>query len=312
MKKKTRKKVARNRKGRRVNGILLLDKAIGLSSNAALQQIKRLYSAQKAGHTGSLDPLATGMLPICFGEATKMSAFLLDADKRYQVVVKLGVTTTTGDAEGDILEQCTASHITLNQVRSVIPKFIGLQTQIPPMYSALKINGQTLYKLARQGKTIERKPREITIFDIKIATLKNEELELEVHCSKGTYIRTLAEDIGRVLQCGGHVSVLRRLGVANFATESMLTFSDLEHMAEAGSEKLDAQLLPMEAALYQLPTVKISDEMAIYLTQGQAVLVPRAPRKGYVQLLQGDSAFIGVGRVQEDGRIAPKRMLNFS
>ncbi len=304
--------MARNRKGRLVNGILLLDKAIGLSSNAALQQVKRLYSAQKAGHTGSLDPLATGMLPICFGEATKMSAFLLNADKHYQVIVKLGVTTTTGDVEGDILKQCAASHITLDQVRSVIPSFVGLQMQIPPMYSALKINGQTLYKLARQGKTIERKPREITVFDIKIAALKNEELELEVHCSKGTYVRTLAEDIGRVLQCGGHVAALRRLGVANFATKNMLTFSDLERMAEAGAEELDAQLLPMEAALYQLPTVKVSDELAAYLTQGRPVLVPRAPQKGYVQLLQGDRAFIGVGRVQEDGRIAPKRMLNLS
>jgi len=307
-----RGKVAKNRKGRLLNGILLLDKAIGLSSNAALQQVKRLYSAQKAGHTGSLDPLATGMLPICFGEATKMSAFLLGADKRYQVVIKLGVTTTTGDAEGDILEQCATSHVTLDQVCSVIPQFVGVQMQIPPMYSALKVNGQPLYKLARQGKTIERKPREITIFDIKIAALKNEELELEVHCSKGTYIRTLAEDIGEVLQCGGHVSALRRLCVANFATENMLTFSDLEQMAKVSAEKLDAQLLPMETALYQLPTVKISDEMAVYLTQGQAVLVPRAPRKGYVQLLQGGNAFVGVGRVQEDGRIAPKRMLNLS
>ncbi|VAW86088.1 tRNA pseudouridine(55) synthase, partial [hydrothermal vent metagenome] len=156
-----------------------------------------------------------------------------------------------------------------------------------------------------------RKPREITIFDIKIGELKNEELALEVHCSKGTYIRTLAEDVGRVLQCGGHVSALRRLDVANFATQNMLTFSDLERIAKEGAEKLDAQLLPMEAALYELPAVKISDEMAVYLMHGQAVLVPSSPRTGYVQLLQGGGAFIGVGCVQEDGRIAPKRMLNF-
>ncbi|NOY71778.1 MAG: tRNA pseudouridine(55) synthase TruB [Gammaproteobacteria bacterium] len=302
--------MAKNRKGRSVNGILLLDKAAGLTSNAALQQVKRLYSAQKAGHTGSLDPLATGMLPICFGEATKMSTFLLNADKRYQVTIKLGVTTATGDAEGEIIKQCAASHITLDQIQSVIPGFIGLQMQIPPMYSALKVDGQPLYKLARKGKTIARKPREITLFDIKIGGLKNEELMLEVHCSKGTYIRTLAEDIGEALQCGGHVSALRRLDVANFAAANMLAFSDLECLAKAGVEALDAPLLPMEAALYQLPIVNISDDMAYYLTQGQAVLVPKAPRKGYVQLLQGGHAFIGVGCVQEDGRIAPKRMLN--
>ncbi|MCG8011081.1 MAG: tRNA pseudouridine(55) synthase TruB, partial [Candidatus Thiodiazotropha weberae] len=200
----------RRNRGRNINGVLLLDKPQGMTSNKALQEVKFLYKAAKAGHTGSLDPLATGLLPICFGEATKLSAFLLDADKRYLVKVKLGETTTTADAEGDVVETSDPSGVTEDALRETMAEFLGEQQQLPPMYSAIKHNGERLYKLARQGIEVEREPRTIHIHGIDLLSFDLPEFEMDVRCSKGTYVRTLAEDIGKRLGCGAYVSGLRR------------------------------------------------------------------------------------------------------
>ena len=215
----------RKNKGRNVSGVLLLDKPQGGSSNHVLQRVKRLFGAAKAGHTGSLDPLATGMLPVCFGEATKISAFLLDADKRYHLKCQLGVNTTTGDAEGEIVDTQDVSAISEKDVKKVLPGFLGEIEQVPPMYSAIKHNGERLYKLARQGIEVERKARQVTIYDIEYIALDWEQLgdqqrlilELEVHCSKGTYVRKLAQDIGEVLGCGACISRIRRTKIGPFS-----------------------------------------------------------------------------------------------
>ena len=242
----------RKNKGRNVSGVLLLDKPQGCSSNHALQKVKHLFGAAKAGHTGSLDPLATGMLPICFGEATKISAFLLESDKRYHLKCQLGVSTTTGDAEGDVTETQDASTITEQEIRAVLPDFIGEIEQIPPMYSALKHNGERLYKLARQGIEVERKARSVKIHDIEFISLSKEDLpddgeqqqvilELKVSCSKGTYVRTLVEDIAKVLHLGAHITALHRLSVGPYEGE-MLTMEQLTVLAEQGTDVLDACL----------------------------------------------------------------------
>ena len=301
----------RRQSGRKVNGILLLDKPLGISSNAALQRVKKLFNAQKAGHTGSLDPLATGLLPICFGEATKMSSFLLDADKSYEVVVKLGVKTTTGDAEGEIVSQQSDVKITQAQLNDVLPDFIGAIEQIPPMYSALKQNGQPLYKLARQGIEVERKPRQVTIHDLNVISLKDDLLEIHVRCSKGTYIRTLAEDIGDQIGCGAHVARLRRVSVAAFDGKEMLTIDQLEELFETqGFEAMDETLLPIDSSLGQWPEIKLTDDVAYFLKKGQAVLVPKAPTHGWVRIYAGQERFLGVGCILDDGRVAPKRLVN--
>ncbi len=297
----------RNR-GRAVNGILLLDKPLGLSSNHALQRVKRLFDARKAGHTGSLDPLADGMLPICLGDATKLSAFLLDADKYYRFRVRLGETTATGDTEGDILQRRPVDGISAEQIREVLPKFLGEIEQLPPMYSALKHQGKRLYELARQGVEVEREPRKVTIHALELGEIDLPEFELSVHCSKGTYVRTLAEDIGEALGCGAHVTALRRTGVGPYTGYPMHTMEALEAAAEQGSEALDALLLPIDTALTDWPAVKVSADMAFYLKQGQPLLVPKAPTEGWVRVYQGDD-FLAVGQVQDDGRIAPKRLM---
>lgn len=297
----------RKRKGRPVNGVLLLDKPLGISSNKALQQVKSLYKAAKAGHTGSLDPLATGMLPICFGEATKISAFLLDADKRYRFTCQLGETTTTGDAEGEVLETRDFSTISLSDIEKVIPDFIGDIDQIPPMYSALKHNGQRLYKLAREGVEVERKARTITVYDLTIHAYENGLLDLEVECSKGTYVRTLAEDIGEVLGCGAHVKVLRRLSVGPYQSE-MVTAEQLHALAEQGGDALDDILLPIESGVANWPDVHLGADAAFYVAQGQPIVVPNAPTEGWVRIYD-QQKFLGVGEVQDDGRIAPRRMI---
>jgi tRNA pseudouridine55 synthase len=230
---------------RTVNGILLLDKPAGLTSNAALQAVKRLYRARKAGHTGSLDPLATGLLPICFGEATKISGFLLDADKHYRVQCRLGVRTNTGDAEGEVLEQRPVEGITEAALRKVIEGFIGDIEQIPPMYSALKHKGERLYNLARQGVEVEREARTVTIHALELLDFGGDTAELRVHCSKGTYVRTLVEDIGALLGCGAHVSGLRRLGVGPFDGSVMHDMDALEALASEGYPALDRQFMGM-------------------------------------------------------------------
>jgi tRNA pseudouridine55 synthase len=294
---------------RAVNGILLLDKPAGLTSNAALQVVKRLYRARKAGHTGSLDPLATGLLPICFGEATKISGFLLDADKHYRVQCKLGVRTNTGDAEGEVLEQRPVEGITEAALREVIAGFLGDIEQIPPMYSALKHKGERLYNLARQGVEVEREARTVTIYALELLDFGGDRAELRVHCSKGTYVRTLVEDIGAMLGCGAHVSGLRRLGVGPFDGSAMHDMEALEALASEGYPALDRLLLPIEAGLAQWPGVSLSGDAAFYLRQGQPVLVPQAPTQGWVRLYEGDRQFIGMGEILDDGRVAPRRLM---
>lgn len=298
----------RREKGDVINGILLLDKPRGITSNGALQRAKRIFNARKAGHTGSLDPLATGMLPLCFGEATKMSAYLLEADKHYEVVVKLGETTTTGDAEGETLELRAVPPLNDIKIEAVLAQFRGVQSQIPPMYSAIKRNGQPLYKLARAGQEVEREAREISIYSLVATAIDGPLLGLSVHCSKGTYIRTLAEDIGRALGCGGHVAELRRTSVGGFKGE-MVTLETLVSLSQNGSEALLPLLLPPEAALTGWPVVQVSGELAFFLVRGQPVFVPKAPTAGWVRLYRDDNRFLGVGQILDDGRVSPKRLL---
>jgi tRNA pseudouridine55 synthase len=298
------------RKGRSVNGVLLLDKPPGASSNKALQQVKHLYKASKAGHTGSLDPLATGMLPICFGEATKISAFLLDADKHYRFSCQLGVTTNTGDAEGEVTNTQDCSGITAEDIERFLPDFTGEIEQIPPMHSALKHEGQRLYKLAREGIVVERKPRAVSIYDFKLHALNQGIVDLEVSCSKGTYVRTLAEDLGEKLGCGAHVSQLRRLSVGVFHGE-MVTVEKLEEVAQQGQQALDELLLPIESGVADWPDVRLGADAAFYMSQGQPILVPNEPTQGWVRIYDQQS-FMGVGELQDDGRVAPRKMIHSS
>ena len=299
--------------GRNVTGILLLDKPIGLTSNDALQRVKRIYRAAKAGHTGSLDPLATGLLPVCLGAATKFSAYLLDADKRYRVRVQLGVTTSTADAEGEVLERRPVAGVDPQRIEAVLAGFRGEIDQLPPMYSAVKHGGERLYKLARQGLEVERQPRRIQIFSLDLIGIDLPEIELDVHCSKGTYVRTLAEDIGRELGCGGHVCALRRTGVGPYeeATVDFVTLDQLRDLAdqEGAAPRLDALLLPLESALGHWPAVRLSADAAFYLQQGQAVLVPQAPTQGLVRLYDVSQRFLGVGEILDDGKVQPKRLI---
>ncbi len=299
----------RNSHLRLVNGILLLDKPAGLTSNAALQAVKKLYRARKAGHTGSLDPLATGLLPICFGEATKISGFLLDADKYYQVTCKLGERTTTGDAEGELVEQRPVEAVTEKSMRRVMEGFIGDIEQIPPMYSALKHKGERLYKLARQGVEVEREARQVTIFEMELLEFRLPLVTFRVHCSKGTYVRTLMEDMGEMLECGAHVVGLRRLGVGPFDNTGMTDLATLETLAGSGLAELDKLLLPLESGLAQWPDVRLSGDAAFYLRQGQPVLVPHAPTTGWVRIYEGESRFLGMGEILDDGRVAPRRLM---
>ena len=294
---------------RRVNGILLLDKPVGLTSNAALQVVKKMYAARKAGHTGSLDPLATGLLPLCFGEATKVSGFLLDADKHYQVTCKFGEQTSTGDAEGELISERPLDGLNEQQLLKVMQGFVGDIEQIPPMYSALKHKGERLYKLARQGVEVEREPREVTIFDLQLQRFDSPLAELRIHCSKGTYVRTLVEDIGELLGCGAHVVGLRRDGVGPFDGANMIDMQGLEAVASEGHYALDQLLLPMESGLTQWPDVRLTGDAAFYLRQGQPVLVPKAPTTGWVRLYEGESRFLGMGEILEDGRVAPRRLM---
>ncbi|MCP3668868.1 MAG: tRNA pseudouridine(55) synthase TruB [Gammaproteobacteria bacterium] len=299
----------RRKSGRDVRGILLLDKPLGITSNSALQDVKRLFKAQKAGHTGSLDPLADGLLPICFGAATKVSAFLLDADKYYLVRVKLGVTTTTADAEGEVVETKPVEGITESDIQRVISEFEGEIEQIPPMYSALKHKGERLYKLARDGIEVEREPRRVTIHEISMQGYTAPEFELKVHCSKGTYIRTLAEDIGNKLGCGAHVAALRRTGVGPYGADAMVSMEQVKQLAEEGFSALDELLLPIDSALGSWPEVKLSPDGTFYLRQGQPVLVPNAPTEGMVRLYDADGGFMGAGEILDDGKVAPRRMM---
>ena len=305
--------MGRRRRGRSVSGILVLDKSSGLSSNAALQRVKRLFNAAKAGHTGSLDPLATGVLPLCFGEATKFSSYLLNADKGYRTTVARGQVTDTGDSEGEIVARCDASDLTLEQIEQALEAFRGEIEQQPPMYSALKRNGQPLYRLARQGIEVERESRSIRIDELRVESFQRgavAELDLHVSCSKGTYIRSLAMDLGAALGVGGHVTRLRRTRAGSFVLKDAISYDALEVLANdfsAGS--LDACLLPVDSALDHIPRVTLPEASAFYLRQGQPVLVPKAPCDGMVRVASEAGEFLGLGEVLDDGRIAPRRLV---
>ncbi len=276
-----------------VDGLVLVDKPQHLTSNATLQRVKRIFGAKKAGHTGSLDPLATGMLPICFGEATKLSQFLLDADKCYLVTGKLGVVTDTGDALGQILHETNQFNISESQVLNTISNFKGAIKQIPPMFSALKFQGRPLYELARQGLEIERTPREITIYDAELLSFDGSEIEMRVTCSKGTYIRSLIMDIGEQLGVGAHVTVLRRSYTAGFADEIMWS---LEQLNEKNEEERMACIIPMDRAVSSLPVVQLSREEAVFLHQGRVLTKSLDGNfDGTVRLYQEPQSFIGIG-----------------
>lgn len=294
---------------RRVDGVVLLDKRAGVSSNKALQEVRDLFRAEKAGHTGSLDPLATGLLPVCLGEATKVSAFLLDADKHYRVTCRLGVKTTTGDAEGEVTETAPVPALDAVHVTTILERFKGDIEQIPPMYSALKHAGKRLYELARRGVDVERRPRTVTIHELRLLAIDGECLEFEAQCSKGTYIRTLAEDIAAALGTVGHVAALRRLGVGPYGAEGMHTVEALQALAAQGQAALDAVLLPVDSAIRDWPAVTLTTDMAWYLLRGQAVLVPRAPTAGHVRIYAETGRFLGVGEIRDDGLVAPRRLV---
>lgn len=294
-----------------MHGIVVLDKALGGSSNYALQQVKRLFDANKAGHTGALDPLATGVLPLCLGEATKVSQFLLDSDKAYRARIKLGVRTDTADSEGEVIATADAGAVTEAQIQSALTQFEGDIEQVPPMYSALKRDGQPLYKLAREGKTVEREPRAITVYSIELTDFdpQSQELEIEVDCSKGTYIRTIADDLGQIIGCGAHIIALRRLKAGAFTLADSQSLEELEAAKQAdGFTAIDAMLMPMDKAIDTLPAVHLPAYTAQFLKQGQAVQVNKPPADGLLRLYE-DEEFIGIGVIDDDGKVAPKRLI---
>ncbi len=305
--------MGRRRQGRPLSGILVLDKPAGISSNRALQQVKRLYSAAKAGHTGSLDPLATGVLPLCFGEATKFSQFLLDADKAYTATFVLGVTTVTGDGDGEVLEQRSAAELTCDAVAAALTGFQGVIEQVPSMYSAIKHQGQPLYKLARAGQDVERKPRSVVVHSLRLEAFRpgpRAEIDVAVACSKGTYIRSIAEDLGRALGCGAHVSALRRTAAGPFRIDDAVSLPLLEALhADGRTADMDALLQPADAALYGLPLLRLSESGGFYLRRGQPVQVPNAPSNGMVRVALETGEFLGVGEILDDGRVAPRRLV---
>lgn len=301
--------MARRRRGLTVNGVLLLDKPAGMSSNHALQRARRLFQAQKAGHTGTLDPMATGLLPVCFGEATKFSAHLLASDKVYRTRVELGVVTDTGDAEGEVVERLAVPALTATDVEAVLARFHGEIEQVPPMYSALKHQGRKLYELAREGKSIERAARRVTVYDARLVAFEGSAFELEVTVSKGTYVRTLAEDIGRALGSGAHISVLRRLATGPFGAEGMLTLEALTALPDQDAR--EATLLPVDILAAHLPRLEVDADAARRLTHGQSARADTGGLAvGDTARLYCDEAFLGLGAVTTPQEVAPKRLLS--
>ncbi|MEI7408072.1 tRNA pseudouridine(55) synthase TruB [Pectobacterium aroidearum] len=304
------------RRGRDVHGVLLLDKPQGVSSNDVLQKVKRIFNANRAGHTGALDPLATGMLPICLGEATKFSQYLLDSDKRYRVIARLGQRTDTSDADGNVIEE-RAIGFSATELEQTLEGFRGTTQQVPSMYSALKYQGRKLYEYARQGLTVPREAREITVYELQFIRWEGDELELEIHCSKGTYIRTIIDDLGEKLGCGAHVIYLRRLQVATYPIERMVTLEQLATLVEQAqaqelspSLSLDPLLMPMESPVIDFPEVNLTPVVAGYLKLGQPVQAANAPLNGMVRITEGDAhTFIGMGEIDGDGRVAPRRLV---
>ena len=294
---------------RNINGVLLLDKPLGFSSNQALQKVKWLFQAAKAGHTGTLDPLATGLLPICLGEATKFAQYVTDADKTYIATLKFGATTTTGDAEGEVIRTSDVK-FTREQLETVCQSFFGEISQVPPMYSALKFQGKALYEYAREGVDIERQSRLVTIVDITITQFEKDVATITVKCSKGTYIRTLAEDIGNVLGSGAHLIGLRRIETAGYELAEAITIEQLEQkIKETPVEALQSLMLPIDSAIAYLPALTLNADAAHYLMQGQAVWVSGKIPNGEMRLFDENARFLGMGFLQEDGKIAPKRLM---
>jgi len=299
--------MSKRKSGRNVHGILLLDKRLGVSSNKALQEVRRLFNANKAGHSGSLDPLATGLLPICLGEATKVCALMLDENKRYEVLVQLGVMTDTGDAEGQVVDTKPVPTLSQEELLSCLARFTGDIDQVPPMYSALKHNGKKLYELAREGQIIDRKPRRITIFEIKLLEFTGDKLRLNVFCSKGTYIRSLAEDIGADLGSCGTVLELRRIASGLFDIHEALTIEQLSAMDEP---TLYQRLIKVDQPLLALPMFQLSPEQAIAIKHGQ-VLNNIENEQGTVRMYHAET-FLGLGEIQLDGKLAPKKLFNLN
>lgn len=314
--------MARKRKGRPINGVILVDKYTGESSNFVLQQVKRCFGAAKAGHTGALDPLATGMLPICLGEATKFSQFLLEANKTYITTAKLGQRTDTSDCDGEIVETKEVS-VTKSQLESVLQNFRGKIKQIPSMFSALKHQGKPLYSYARQGITIEREARDIEIFELTLLRFEGDEVDLKVSCSKGTYIRSLVDDIGQMLGCGAHVSMLRRTQVADYPAEQMISMPELlamsdkmkadaaTHECEPKYDKVDDLLLPMDTAVLDLASVDIDESKHIRFNHGQAITVDQSfsVNQQVRVYTQNDKRFLGIATVDEQQKLQPKRVV---
>ncbi|MFI8316201.1 tRNA pseudouridine(55) synthase TruB [Kosakonia cowanii] len=304
------------RRGRDVHGVLLLDKQQGASSNDVLQKVKRLYNANRAGHTGALDPLATGMLPICLGEATKFSQYLLDSDKRYRVIARLGQRTDTSDADGQVVEERPVN-FTAAELASALESFRGNTQQIPSMYSALKYQGKKLYEYARQGIEVPREARPITVYELLFIRHEGDELELEIHCSKGTYIRTIIDDLGEKLGCGAHVIYLRRLAVSRYPIERMVTLEQLQALVQQAeqqeipaAELLDPLLMPMDSPASDFPVVNIPTVVAAYFKNGQPVRASTTPAEGLVRVTEGEEGkFIGMGEIDDQGRVAPRRLV---
>ena len=324
--------MARQPKGREISGILILDKPTGMSSNHALQRVKRMFGARKAGHTGALDPLATGLLPICLGEATKFSQFLLDADKRYQTIGQLGVRTDSSDADGKVVETKPCDHITLSDVDAQLPQFRGLISQVPSMFSALKYKGQPLYKLARAGKTVEVKPRQVTIHNLELLSFSNAQVEMDITCTKGTYIRSIVEDLGLALDCGAHVAKLRRLQAGPFVAEQMVTLEDLQAIIDEATKDqvveegkwpditpafgaLDKLLMPSDTAVLSLNAVQLPADEIEALQQGK--VIDHATDYAEFDVVRVYSlhatpayTFIGLAEVQHEGRLKAKRLMS--
>jgi tRNA pseudouridine55 synthase len=300
----------KSRAYRDVDGILILDKPTGVSSNQALQRVRKLLNARKAGHCGSLDPLATGVLPICLGEATKFSSYLLGADKSYRAICRLGQTTTTGDAEGEVLETMAVA-VDRGQVEEILPRFVGEIEQVPPMYSALRHQGKRLYQLAREGKQVERKPRRIEIFHLELLSFDGKDFEIDVSCSKGTYIRTLAEDIGKQLGCGAHLAALRRSRVGMFDQSEAFTIEYLqEFQQQLDAESLEQLLLPVGAALTGFQEVVLGASDSLDIRCGKRVSLASDTLPGLYRLSTEEGAFIGLGEVTAEAQLKAKRLMN--
>ena len=298
----------RRRRGRAVSGVLLLDKPTGVSSNQALQTARRLLNAAKAGHTGTLDPLASGLLPLCFGEATKVSQFLLGADKTYRASARLGITTTTGDSEGEILRERPVD-VDAARLAAALAAHTGDLLQVPPMYSALKHDGERLYALARRGEMVERPARPVHVSRLELLALDDSRFEVELDCSKGTYVRSLIEDIGEALGCGAHITALRRLRVGRLDVGQALTLESLRTVADRDPQALDACLVPIAAALAHLPHLELDPHDAARLQRGQALVLRQPLADGWVAVFTRQQAFVGMAEAV-DGRLLPRRLVS--